>query len=224
MLKQEINIENNILWVNKPSVCSYCNKGVSLTLCNEFIIDFYNDKVLCVSYQCPICQQIIVCKYNYCNSDYSFRVPLLPFETLGGEGISQEFSNEINKLSPNFVKIYNDAYRAEQIGLTEVVGLGYRRAFEFLIKDYAMCQEIDKTKKESIKEMKLSQVVSNYFPDGETKELLTRATWIGNDFAHYETKHVDIKLEDLNQLLLLSVQRIDQSVKAKKYIEIIERK
>lgn len=72
--------------------------------------------------------------------------------------------------------------------------------------------------------MQLSQVVNTYFPNGKIKELITRATWIGNDFAHYETKHSDINLEDLKQLILLSASRIDESLKIKKYIEKVERK
>lgn len=72
--------------------------------------------------------------------------------------------------------------------------------------------------------MQLSQVVNTYFPNGEIKELITRATWIGNDFAHYETKHLDINLEDLKQLILLSVSRIDESIKTKNFIKKIESK
>lgn len=227
MLEQIIKLnKNNSISVYKPSECNYCNKGVDLIFCDSFIAEFYSESILCVSYKCPVCQQIIICKYNLSTLGYSnmFNSPIPPFETLGGEGISKEFSNEINKVSPSFVKIFNDAYRAEQIGLTEVVGLGYRRSFEFLIKDYAISQEIDETKRKNIKKMQLSQVVNTYFPNGKIKEIITRATWIGNDFAHYETKHSDINLEDLKQLILLSASRIDESLKIKKYIEKVERK
>ena len=227
MLEQIIKLnKSNSVSVYKPSECNYCNKGVDLIFCDAFIAEFYSESILCVSYKCPVCQQIIICKYNLSTLGYSnmFNSPIPPFETLGGAGVSKVFSNEINELSPSFVKIFNDAYRAEQIGLTEVVGLGYRRAFEFLIKDYAISKENDDAKKENIKKMQLSQVINIYFPDGEIKKLITRATWIGNDFAHYETKHSDINLEDLKQLILLSVSRIDESIKTKKFIEKIASK
>lgn len=228
MLKQTIKLNkvNDNVIVFKPSECSCCNKGVDLILCNAFIEDCSSSSVLCVSFKCPVCQNIIICKYILNIDIYNHVIPrsMYPFEILGGKGLNKEFSNEINELSPAFVKIFNDAYRAEQIGLIEVVGLGYRRAFEFLIKDYAINQEITEVNKESIKRMQLSQVINNYFPDGEIKSLLTRATWIGNDFAHYETKHSDIKLEDLKELLLLSVSRIDETLKTKKYIEKIKSK
>lgn len=227
MLEQIIKInKNDSISVYKPSECNYCNKGVDLIYCKSFIADFYSEKVLCVLYKCPVCQQLIVCKYNLQVSicDAMLGSPISPFETLGGTGVSKEFSNEINELSPSFVKIFNDAYRAEQVGLAEVVGLGYRRAFEFLIKDYAIYKENDEAKKENIKKMQLSQVVNTYFPDGEVKDLLVRAAWIGNDFSHYESRHFNIRLEDLKQLVLISVSRIDESIKTKKFIERIEQK
>lgn len=108
--------------------------------------------------------------------------------------------------------------------MTEVVGLGYRKAFEFLIKDYAIGKENDEAKKENIKKMQLSQVANTYFPDGEVKDLLVRAAWIGNDFSHYESRHFNIRLEDLKQLVLISVSKIDESLKIKKFIERIVRK
>lgn len=226
MLEQIIKInKTNSVLVYKPSECNYCNKGVDLIYCKSFIADFYSEEVLCVLYKCPICQQLIICKYNLqLGTCDMLGGPIPPFETLGGAGISQEFSNEINELSPSFVKIFNDAYKAAQIGLIEVVGLGYRKAFEFLTKDYAISKETDETKKDNIKRMQLSQVVNTYFPDGEIKQLLTRATWIGNDFSHYETKHCDINLEDLKQLVLLSASRIDEAIKTKHFIEKIKNK
>ena len=227
MLEQKIKINNKYtISVYKTSKCNYCNKGIDLIFCKSFIADFYSEKILCVLYKCPICQQLIICKYNLQLGLYDTMLggPIPPFETLGGSGVSQEFSSEINELSPSFIKIFNDAYRAEQVGLTEVVGLGYRRAFEFLIKDYAIGKENDEAKKENIKKMQLSQVVNTYFPDGEVKDLLVRAAWIGNDFSHYESRHLNIKLEDLRQLVLISVSKIDESIKTRKFIERIDRK
>ena len=47
--------------------------------------------------------------------------------------------------------------------------------------------------------MNLSQVVNEYSPDEETKELLTRTAWLGNDFTHYENKHEDFNVSDLKK-------------------------
>ena len=66
--------------------------------------------------------------------------------------------------------------------------------------------------------------VEKYAPDDTTKQLLLRATWIGNDYAHYETKHEEINLNDLKSLINLSVEAIEKDIKVKNYIANIEHK
>jgi hypothetical protein len=45
-------------------------------------------------------------------------------------------SATISKVSPDFCAIYEEAFKAEQYSLLLVAGPGYRKALEFLIKDY----------------------------------------------------------------------------------------
>jgi len=48
------------------------------------------------------------------------------------------FSETIIKVSPAFVEIYNQALAAESQNLTQLVGIGIRKALEFLVKDFAV--------------------------------------------------------------------------------------
>lgn len=73
-----------------------------------------------------------------------------------------------------------------------------------------------------LKKKSLSKCIEDYFPDNESKELLVRTNWIGNDFAHYQSKHEDIDINDLKQLIMLSVQIIVADVKKKDYISKIK--
>ena len=54
------------------------------------------------------------------------------------EAKRKETPPEIATLSPSFAKIAAQAQTAEASGLDEVAGPGYRKALEFLIKDYAI--------------------------------------------------------------------------------------
>lgn len=49
-------------------------------------------------------------------------------------GLSKDI--DFQAISPRFVTIYEQAMRAAQMGYDELVGMGYRKALEFLIKDY----------------------------------------------------------------------------------------
>lgn len=53
---------------------------------------------------------------------------------------------------------------------------------------------------------------------------MLRANWIGNDFSHYESKHAEIDINDLKQLILLSVDSIVADIKKRNYISKIEKK
>jgi hypothetical protein len=46
------------------------------------------------------------------------------------------FPDVIEKLSPKISNIYNEAKEAEGRNLRDICGAGYRKALEFLIKDY----------------------------------------------------------------------------------------
>jgi hypothetical protein len=48
----------------------------------------------------------------------------------------RDFPDIIQTISGNFCDIYNEAYSAEQQSLMQICGMGYRKALEFLIKDY----------------------------------------------------------------------------------------
>lgn len=223
MIQKKIKIKGCEFIISKPTSCPYCDMGIDPLIVNKFAYRFHYLTNIVITYKCPCCEQIFFSKYqvNSMAAGY-YGYELIPFETIGGHKIKLDFSDEIKGISPSFVSIYNDAYVAEQSGCTQIVGIGYRRSLEFLIKDYAIkCHQDDEI---TIKSMPLVKCVEKYAPDDKTKELLLRATWIGNDFAHYETKHEEIDLNDLKKLISLSVDAIEKDIKIKNYIANIKHK
>lgn len=56
-----------------------------------------------------------------------------------------KYSNELIKtFSLKFIEIYNQALKAEAIELNEISEMGFRKALEFLIKDYVILRKPDK--------------------------------------------------------------------------------
>ncbi len=111
----------------------------------------------------------------------------------------QVFDERIVKLSPQFDKIYNQALAAESFRLDEIAGLGYRKALEFLIKDFAIHEHPDE--KESIKIKPLSQCIKNYISYENITTLAERSAWIGNDEAHYVRKQEDRDVSDMKAFI-----------------------
>lgn len=64
-----------------------------------------------------------------------------------------EFSSEINHLSSDFIKIYNQSELAENQRLNTICGMGYRKSLEFLI-DAIIKQSKEKIYKQQIEILK----------------------------------------------------------------------
>ena len=223
-----IKIDKNTrsIKIDKPNICPHCQRGIDPTIIKIIEDGFYDQTVLYLALKCPICQQVFFAKY-YIGPFSGLSLidfhdfALTPSEIIGGHALVKEFSKEINEISPDFVSLYNDAYRAEQYGLQGIIGISYRLAFEHLIKDY--CVKTYSDKKDEILKKNLSQCINDYL-DQDMQEITKRAVWLGNDYSHYESKHPDMKIEDLKNVIDICVSKIEFKIKEKKYIDKIDRK
>lgn len=129
----------------------------------------------------------------------------------------KEFPKEVSDLSPDFLAIYNQAHHAEQEGLDLICGVAYRKALEYLIKDYVLKMYPEDDSK--IKTLPLQQCIQKFITEPTIKNMAERATWLGNDETHYVKKWGNKDLQDLKNLIDLTVYFICMSRKALKYME-----
>lgn len=135
---------------------------------------------------------------------------------------SQEsFSDNILILSNKFIDIYNQALKAENMALTEICGMGYRKALEFLIKDYAI--KFNNSDTDKIIKMQLSQVIDNYIDNRRIKSLAKASSWLGNDETHYQRKHEDYNLQHLKSFIHAVVAFIDSDLEVYKAEELLNK-
>ena len=130
------------------------------------------------------------------------------------------FQPNILSVSPTFCAIFNQAHLAEENSLTHICGPGYRKALEFLIKDFLIVHKFkgDTAKKSEIEKTFLGPVIQNFVDDERIKQCAKRAVWLGNDETHYTRKWEDKDLKDLKSLILLTVNFVDSSIEADRYL------
>lgn len=116
------------------------------------------------------------------------------------------FSNEIISLSPEFASIYKQSELAEEQGLSEICGMGYRRALEFLVDAY-----IRKIKPNETIDLNLGlgNKINNYIDDLKIKTLAQKSTWLGNDATHIVNKHPDRNITDMKKFIKAMTTMID---------------
>lgn len=123
----------------------------------------------------------------------------------------------VAELSPQFVSIFREAEEARYIGLHQIAGPGYRKAFEFLIKDYAKSLSLDRAAE--IEKAFSGDVVKDFIADPRIQSVAKRALWLGNDETHYLKKWTAHDIDDLIMLIRLSMNWIEIERLSRSYAE-----
>lgn len=208
--------------------CPYCHTHVKPEYIKSYFLsnDTYYEVFQSI-YRCPRndCRRIFVAAYSKDlgslgsrDNDHHLRgiIPYIPEDI--------EFPENIEKISPSYCKIFKQAKDAEGYGLNDICGMGYRKALEFLIKDYIISRadKLGITDIDKLKELKLAKCISDYVDDTRTKEIAKRAAWLGNDETHYNKRWIDKDLNDLKILLKLLINYIDDQIVYEKVISEME--
>lgn len=120
-----------------------------------------------------------------------------------------KFSDDVRQLSPDFVETYMQAEIAESQRLYRICGVGYRKALEFLVKDYLRRKNQDDSDK--ILAEPLGSCIRK-LDDPRIKVLAERSVWIGNDETHYVRKHDDLDLEDMKRFIKAMLHYVESEL------------
>lgn len=171
-----------------------------------------------VSFQCTHheCQKLFLATYKLAGQnggrlEYSYRssAPITPTH--------HAFPDVIQEVSPTFCLIYSQVEQAEAQALEQLVGIGLRKALEFLVKDFAQSEHPDKSA--AIQKSLLGPCIEKHLDDQNIKQCAKRAAWLGNDEAHYVRRWEDRDIADLKLLVRLTVNWLENYLLTKKYIQ-----
>ena len=194
----------------EPEQCPICKHAIKPEVIHRhFFRPYPNKGTLTVTHLCPHCYKAFLSVYD------CFQVGAVPHRcildyTAPIHHEDQVFDEEIEALSPRFVKIYNQALAAEESSLDEIAGIGYRKALEFLVKDY--CISRNPSEAETIKTTFLSNCLKTYVANDSIKTLATKAAWIGNDETHYVRQIEDRDIQDMKRFIRAMVHFIEMEL------------
>lgn len=213
----ENNQEGAVTVDQFPDDCPVCGVGINAkAITGSELPSNHDTDYLQVIFKCPMndCQRMFLGYFSrgrIYGSEYFLnkRGIIFPHK----EAVFPEI---IGVVSPEFSKIYNQAETAEENGLNEICGPGYRKALEFLIKDYLIY--LDSDSKDKITKTLLGDVIKT-LEDGKIKACAKRAAWLGNDETHYYRKWESQDITSLKDLIKLTINWIENAEITKKYIE-----
>lgn len=194
--------------IDTPSKCPHCGRTMSPLHVGQSTsserTSISEEGRFSVIFRCSFedCLKYFVIEYindNFDSAsmvDYTYRPP-----------IKVKLPENIEKVSPVFVEIYSQATVAESEALNQIAGVGYRKAAEFLIKDYVISK--NPSDEEHIKSIMLGKVIADYLNDFPKIQVLAKSVaWIGNDETHYVRRHDGKDIQDLKKFILSATQFI----------------
>lgn len=176
--------------IDFDTLCPHCKTTFKPIALNAY----HSEDLIYATFLCPHCKQIYFAIFFV-----SIRNEVTLAKIFPNNHRSSILPKEIEAISPGFIKIYDQASIAEEQQLDEISGMGYRKALEFLIRDYASLKQPEK--RNEILNASLSQCIKNFIDDESVKTLATVSAWIGNDETHYLRHHADRDISDLKKFI-----------------------
>ena len=204
--------------IDVPDECPRCRRGIQVSAYASAVVHTETGRApdtLEVVFRCPRqeCRRIYLAQFGATGRVPDQHIPeywrFLRFIPMNA---AREFTEEIVRLSPGFVAIYNQALQAELAGLNLLCGAGFRKALEFLVKDYLKTISENAEKHSAIENSQLGACIANFVNDPNIKSTARRAAWLGNDEAHYIRKWQDKELSDLKKLIDLSLYWVSSEI------------
>jgi hypothetical protein len=196
--------------IDSPDTCPQCHHAIQPRFIAAYLVQNARGGDIMrleVVFACPrkSCQRLFISRYDPSRTVAGvWRFDLR--DSVPATMVEKAFPETVNDTSPEFAAIYNQSYRAEQDGLDLICGAGYRRALEFLVKDYA--KKKHQGQDEEIEKKFLGSCIAHYIDHPRVKIIAERATWLGNDETHYVRKWEDKDLQDLKKLIELTTHWI----------------
>lgn len=197
---QTLEVETEVTISVMPDKCPICHQGITPKYINGFLdYDILYLGFNCIKNNCS--RYFITQYYRDFRNDYHIDRDIIssPNADIHPEVIST--------ISPNFVTIYGQAQIAQESGLSQICGMGFRKAFEFLVKDYLVTK--NPTREDEIKSKFLGVCISEMIENTKIKDIASRAAWLGNDETHYVRIWAGLDVESLKQLIKLTTYWIE---------------
>lgn len=201
----------------EADLCPSCHRGIRPVFVSGYI---ESSTIFSIFNYCTMCANSFISKYEYV-IDPRTGVHSNFIESLPIKFRERTFEDKINKLSPNFSNVYNQAKKAEDFGLNEIAGMGYRKSLEILIKDYSIFLNPDKRDKIIDPKFTLTKCIESYILDPQLSDLSRLTSWLGNDETHYTRVHLDKDINDLKEYLDATIFFINYDLTAKKAFPIV---
>lgn len=185
----------------RPDICPICQTRITPNVMTGGIGGRVYGGNLTVVFVCPSdsCREYFLGYYEKKNGQYTY-LTSRPRET-----VVPPLPEFVVRISRHYCEMYEECYRAEVEGLRQVAGFGYRKALEFLIKDYLVSRRPED--RVAIEATVLGTCIETYVGDANVRDVGRRAVWLGKEESQRHWMEKDLR--DLKSVLELVLRWIE---------------
>lgn len=202
--------------IRVPDKCPICQYGIDMSMHNYWNYhDIHDDSKsfnIISIHSCPHCHNgFVIMHHMKVQKNECVEKSQSVYPTTAS---NLQICEDIRQISPDFYKIYNQCLIAKNDGLNQLYGMGFRKALEKLVTDFAINQNRDDIDK--ILGMSLHNRIETYFKNSDAKTALMACKWLGNNETHYENCNTDEDLQLFENLINDTLYYIDREIRNKK--------
>ena len=201
-----------------PEACPICNTQIVPTALSAYIQENeeYSKQFANVFYGCTKCAEVFCVTYAITTEFDHNQYSAIPISILPIPQNKMLISEAIIERFPTAIKLFRDAEFADNHGLVDLSGIGYRKALEHLIKDALI--ELDIAKHEDVVRLTLNDAINKCLDAPKLQKAAHSARILGNDFAHYEQRCENPTVERLKSLIKLTFYWLEAELEHKKLV------
>ena len=212
----EYELINAEFEIRVPDKCPICQCGIDMST-QRYLNwhDIHDDSKtfnIISIYSCPHCHNGFVIMHhmkiqkNGCVEKSQSAYPMT--------AANLQIDEDIRQVSPDFYNIYNQCLSAKNYGLDQIYGMGFRKALEKLVTDFAINR--NPNDKYKILKMSLHTRIEHYFKESDAKTALMACKWLGNNETHYENYNDDKDLQLFEDLIEDTLYYIHREIRHQK--------
>ncbi len=191
--------------IEEPRICNYCNNVGEQIFISGIYLDNTDDEVAAVCFfSCYFCKKSSVHYMEFqsrgLNNRWLETKEVHPKSRLVENSITQ--NKDLLDKFPEFFNIYNQSQKAQDDGLDQIAGMGFRKSLEFLVTDFLLCYPPENVTKEWLTNPKTT--LGNKIEKLENrriKKLSKAISFLGNDETHYTRRHPEHDVESIKTFI-----------------------
>ncbi|MBO0477947.1 DUF4145 domain-containing protein [Vagococcus sp. DIV0080] len=211
--------ESTTIKIDEPRQCRHCkNTGTQVFLEGVGTLGKLDEsRGICI-FACKLCGSSTVhfmtLGQRVFPGDFDQTNFLTPYDSVPSKSIStDELPEDIKTRYPEFTNIYKQSQKAEENGLNQIAGMGYRKALEFLVTDFLIEHTPEGTTEEWLRNPKtmLGSKIDR-LRNERLKKLAKASSFIGNDETHYTRKHTEHDVNSIKMFIKALLSDVENEI------------